>query len=161
MEKVKKIKCLDLIHRCYDFWYYAKDSFEVSISPRSMGRMLNQRGYRLLTARPRAEKQTPEAIETFKKTYPEAMAALKTRLGQEVEIEVWFQDEARVGQKNNITRRWHPKERALALLRISVTIQLMYLGQSVLTEVSALPWLCRCAIPTLWHCAQAYPAWSR
>ncbi len=27
-------------------------------------------------------------------------------LGDGVEIEVWWQDEARVGQKNKITRRW-------------------------------------------------------
>ena len=47
--------------RLIDLCAYAKDTFQVSISPRSMGRMLNQRGYRL-------------------------------------------------GQKNNITRRWAPKE---------------------------------------------------
>jgi hypothetical protein len=34
------------------------------------------------------------------------MASVQARLGAGVEIEVWFQDEARIGQKNKITRRW-------------------------------------------------------
>lgn len=34
------------------------------------------------------------------------MAKIQARLGPEVEIELWWQDEARVGQKNKITRRW-------------------------------------------------------
>lgn len=34
------------------------------------------------------------------------MAALRTRLPDDVAIEIWWQDEARVGQKNKLTRRW-------------------------------------------------------
>lgn len=34
------------------------------------------------------------------------MAKIQERLGPGVEIELWWQDEARVGQKNKITRRW-------------------------------------------------------
>jgi hypothetical protein len=34
------------------------------------------------------------------------MESVQARLGADVEIEVWFQDEARIGQKNKITRRW-------------------------------------------------------
>ena len=34
------------------------------------------------------------------------MAALKARLPQDRAIEIWFQDEARIGQKNKLTRRW-------------------------------------------------------
>ena len=34
------------------------------------------------------------------------MAALRTRLPAGTAIEIWWQDEARVGQKNKITRRW-------------------------------------------------------
>ncbi len=34
------------------------------------------------------------------------MAQIKARLDPGVEIEIWFQDEARIGQKNKITRRW-------------------------------------------------------
>ena len=34
------------------------------------------------------------------------MAKVRGRVGDGVEIEIWFQDEARIGQKNKITRRW-------------------------------------------------------
>lgn len=37
------------------------------------------------------------------------MAALREKAGDGVEIEIWFQDEARIGQKNKITRRWARK----------------------------------------------------
>jgi hypothetical protein len=34
------------------------------------------------------------------------LAKIRAELGESTEIEVWFQDEARIGQKNKITRRW-------------------------------------------------------
>jgi len=34
------------------------------------------------------------------------LAEVRARLDPGVEIEIWWQDEARVGQKNKITRRW-------------------------------------------------------
>ena len=34
------------------------------------------------------------------------MKEIRAGLGNGVEVEVWWQDEARVGQKNKITRRW-------------------------------------------------------
>ena len=34
------------------------------------------------------------------------MAKIRARLPAGTEIELWFQDEARIGQKNKITRRW-------------------------------------------------------
>ncbi len=37
------------------------------------------------------------------------MAKIRKEVGDGVEIEVWFQDEARIGQKNKITRRWARK----------------------------------------------------
>jgi hypothetical protein len=34
------------------------------------------------------------------------LATIQKKVGASVEIEIWFQDEARVGQKNKLTRRW-------------------------------------------------------
>ncbi len=34
------------------------------------------------------------------------MAAIRAGLPANTNIELWWQDEARIGQKNNITRRW-------------------------------------------------------
>ena len=46
-------------------------------------------------------------IEDFKKTSPRAWRQIAREKAIDVEtIEIWFQDEARIGQKNKITRRW-------------------------------------------------------
>ncbi len=37
------------------------------------------------------------------------MDALQAKLPAGTEIELWWQDEARIGQKNKITRRWAPR----------------------------------------------------
>ena len=37
------------------------------------------------------------------------MAKIRARLPAGIEIELWFQDEARIGQKSKITRRWARK----------------------------------------------------
>ena len=40
------------------------------------------------------------------KNFPERLKEIRAGLGDGVDVEVWWQDEARVGQKNKITRRW-------------------------------------------------------
>ena len=42
----------------------------------------------------------------FKKNFPAELAKIRARLPKGVEIELWWQDEARIGQKNKLTRRW-------------------------------------------------------
>ena len=41
----------------------------------------------------------------FKKNFPAELAKIRARLPKGVEIELWWQDEARIGQKNKLTRR--------------------------------------------------------
>jgi DDE superfamily endonuclease len=56
---------------------------------------------------PRHHAQAEGAVEEFKKTFPARLEEIAQEQGIEArEIEVWFGDEARVGQKNKITRRW-------------------------------------------------------
>ncbi len=45
-------------------------------------------------------------LEAFKKNFPDALAKVRQGVAAGKRVEVWFQDEARVGQKNGITRRW-------------------------------------------------------
>ncbi len=40
------------------------------------------------------------------KNFPARLKEIRATLDDGVEVEVWWQDEARVGQKNKITRRW-------------------------------------------------------
>src|SRR4030088_678555 len=59
-------------------------------------------GYRKLSTRPRHHAQAEGAIEDFKKVSPHAWRPFI----EPGKIEIWFSDEARIGQKNKITRRW-------------------------------------------------------
>ncbi len=43
------------------------------------------------------------------KNFPAAVAAIRAGLPAHTDIELWWQDEARIGQKNNLTRRWAPR----------------------------------------------------
>ena len=64
-------------------------------------------GYRKLSARPRHHAQAEGAIEDFKKTSQRAWIEVAREKAIDVgKVEIWFQDEARIGQKNKITRRW-------------------------------------------------------
>src|SRR4051795_8448031 len=42
----------------------------------------------------------------FHKSLPATLEAIRTNLPNGTPIELWWQDEARVGQKNKIARRW-------------------------------------------------------
>jgi hypothetical protein len=39
-------------------------------------------------------------------SFPEEISAISKTLAPGTEIELWWQDEARIGQKNKMTRRW-------------------------------------------------------
>ncbi|WP_033047962.1 transposase, partial [Sinorhizobium meliloti] len=49
------------------------------------------------------------------------MAEIAAGAAKGKRIEIWFQDEARIGQKNKITRRWANEERDLLLPMIKRT----------------------------------------
>src|SRR6266481_6328326 len=48
-------------------------------------------------------------METFKKNFSVRLAEIRQRLASGTSLEVWFQDEMRVGQKNKLTYRWATK----------------------------------------------------
>ena len=50
--------------------------------------------------------KTPMPSRPLKKGFPAELAAIREKLAPGTEVEIWWQDEARVGQKNTITRRW-------------------------------------------------------
>ena len=63
-------------------------------------------GYRKLSARPRHHAQPEGAIDAFKKASQRAWRRSPREGPRSCTIEIWFADEARIGQKNKITRRW-------------------------------------------------------
>ncbi len=91
-----------LVDLCQLMW----EEFRVSIAKQTMSRELRAMGYRKLSARPRHHTQDEDAIEDFKK-FPAILEEIaRTNDVPPADIEVWFADEARIGQKNKITRRW-------------------------------------------------------
>ena len=60
---------------------------------------------RRLTVRPRHPKSDPEAQEAFKKTSPRRLRPIPEH-ARGKPLEIWFQDEARVGQQGTLTRIW-------------------------------------------------------
>tara|TARA_R110002124_G_scaffold144498_1_gene309586 strand:- start:316 stop:795 length:480 start_codon:yes stop_codon:yes gene_type:complete len=51
-------------------------------------------------------RKTPKRWRRLKRGFATELEKMCAGLPQSTAIEVWFQDEARVGQKNKITRRW-------------------------------------------------------
>ena len=82
------------------------ETFAISLDETTVGRELKALGFAKISARPRHYAQNELAVEAFKKTFPAELAKIRARLPKGVEIELWWQDEARIGQKNKLTRRW-------------------------------------------------------
>ncbi|MEI9986026.1 MAG: IS630 family transposase [Aliidongia sp.] len=91
--------------RLIDLMQWVLEEFGVTISKPTLSRELRALNLRKLSARPRHHAQDPEAMTAFKKTSPRSWTRLR-RDAAGKSIEIWFQDEARIGQKNKITRRW-------------------------------------------------------
>ena len=81
------------------------ETFAISLDETTVGRELKALGFAKISARPRHYAQNELAVEAFKKNFPAELAKIRARLPKGVEIELWWQDEARIGQKNKLTRR--------------------------------------------------------
>ena len=93
--------------RLIDLAQWIFEEFRITIAKQTLSRELRAMGYRKLSARPRHHAQAEGAIEDFKKVSPRAWRQLRAEKALDCDtIEIWFADEARIGQKNKITRRW-------------------------------------------------------
>ena len=99
---VVRWRACDLIMRLYE-------EYALSVSDDTIYRALKDLGFSHVSARPKAYKQDAEAITACKKTLPYAWRKSARHLAPGTPIEVWFQDEMRVGQKNKLTYRWARK----------------------------------------------------
>jgi transposase len=96
--------------RCVDLKRVLGERFGVDLSEVSLGRVLKKLGFSHISARPLHPKQDQEAIATFKKNcFPARVLETVSRLALATSIEVWFQDEMRVGQKNSLVYQWAKK----------------------------------------------------
>jgi hypothetical protein len=67
-------------------------------------------------AGPSILKGTEEAQDTLKKNREKVIEALPAQISIDV-VDIWFQDEARVGQRAAVTRTWAPKATRQRLIR--------------------------------------------
>jgi transposase len=96
--------------RCVDLKRVLGERFGVDLSEVSLGRILKQLKFSRISARPRHPRQDEQAIPTFKKKdFPARVAEIVSQLAPGTPIELWFQDEMRVGQKNGLTYQWAKK----------------------------------------------------
>src|ERR1035437_408298 len=92
--------------RCADLRDRIAAKFNVHLHERSIGKLLKKLNFSSISVRPVHPQSDLEAQQAFKKNFTEmARAAIPQELvGRPVEI--WFQDEARVGQQGTLTRIW-------------------------------------------------------
>ena len=80
--------------------------FGVGIHERTVGKLLEKHDYCRLTVRPQHPKSDPVAQETFKAGFTDLVHATIPPEAAGKPIEIWWQDEARVGQQGTLTRIW-------------------------------------------------------
>ncbi len=97
--------------RCSDLKARIKTLFGVEISPRSVGRILRQRKFRRLAPRPQHPKAERGPTAHFSESFASILWKRLPEHAKGKPIEVWFQEEARVGQKGTLTRIWARKGR--------------------------------------------------
>jgi transposase len=102
VDGVVRWRACDLIMRLYE-------EFRLSVSDDTVYRALKDLGFSHVSARPKAYKQDADAMEAFKKNFANRVAEVRAKLAPGTPVEVWFQDEMRVGQKNKLTYRWARK----------------------------------------------------
>ena len=92
--------------RLIDLAQWIFEEFRIAIAKQTLSRELRAMGYRKLSARPRHYAQAAGAIEDLKKASARLDAIAREKAVGIDTIEIWFADEARIGQKNKISRRW-------------------------------------------------------
>jgi len=94
--------------------------------------------------------EMPRPWTRSKKTSPSVWAQIRAKLAPDTPVEVWFQDEMRVGQKNKLTYRWARKgSRPRAAPRSKDPIDLSVRCSLPRTREPAPPSCCQPAIPKL------------
>ena len=86
-----------------------KDKWGICISNETARTRIHAMNLVHLVCRPKHHKADPVAQTEFKEKFPEVLAKIKSDHPEAEHVEVWVQDETRVGQKGKIGRRWAEK----------------------------------------------------
>jgi transposase len=82
--------------------------FDCNYSRSGVYTLLDRLNIVWISGRSKHPKHSNEAIENFKEIFPEELENLKEELKND-KIEVWWQDESRVGQQGSLSRVWAAK----------------------------------------------------
>ena len=94
--------------RCADLQAEIASRWSVSVAERTVGKLLRRLRMTRLQPRPYHPKKDPAAQETYKQNFPSLVAEALPASAAGKPIEIWFQDEARVGQKGSLEYIWAP-----------------------------------------------------
>ena len=125
--------------------------FGVALHERSVGKVLAKLGYRKLSVRPRHPRADEEAQETFKKNFAATVTAQIPDRAKGKPIEIWFQDEARIGQQGTLTRVW-AKRGTRPRAPHDQRYDWAYLARPVRNVASQPAWSCRPRTPRPCRC---------
>ncbi len=114
-EEIFKIE-LDILHdeknggrvTVDDIQLLLVQKFDCNYSRSGIYTLLDRLNIVWITGRSKHPKSSQEAIESFKETFPEEVEKLKEEIDKD-KIEIWWQDECRVGQQGTLSRVWATK----------------------------------------------------
>ena len=92
--------------RRVDLQHRIQQGFGVSLHERTVGKLLHKLSFRRLSVRPQHPKSDPEAQAAFPAEFPALVTAALPPEAAGKPVEIWFGDEARVGQQGALTRVW-------------------------------------------------------
>ena len=92
--------------RLADLCALVEGRFGVRYQERGMGKLVRALGFSRISARPQHPRSDPEAQAEFKRKLAERIAAAVGDKVGDKRLEIWFQDESRIGQKGELTRQW-------------------------------------------------------
>jgi transposase len=137
--------------RLIDLAQWIWDEFGLSISKQSLSQEMRALGFRKLSARPRHNGQKADDIADFKKLrLPPGRH--HPNLAQGTPVELWWQDEARIGQQTKLTRRWAARGTRPSALGISADPQRGYSERSALRKARLPGSSCPRATLKPWAC---------
>lgn len=84
------------------------DKFDCNYSRSGVYTLLDRINIVWISGRSKHPKHSQDAIENFKETFPEELGSLKEEIKND-KIEIWWQDESRVGQQGSLSRVWAAK----------------------------------------------------
>ncbi len=94
--------------RCPDLRAEIKSRWSVDVAERTVGKLLRRLRMTRLQPRPHHPKKDAAAQEAFKKNFSDLVVRALPASATGKPIEIWFQDEARVGQKGSLEYIWAP-----------------------------------------------------